>query len=148
VEFEPDNYSGDTAAKFKYMVEQLKSDTPNGRIMIFRGEPGGGKTYLIRSLVGAVERATFVVVPAAMVGELDGPNLVGTLINTYSNADGPIVLILEDADSVLAPRGADNMHSISSSAEPVGRHPGKPDGLAYHRDHQRPQGGAGPGSHP
>lgn len=114
VAFEPDNYSEDTAKKFRYMVEQLKSDTPNGRIMIFRGEPGGGKTYLIRSLVGAVERAIFVVVPAAMVGELDGPNLIGTLINTYSNADGPIVLILEDADSVLAPRGADNMHSISS----------------------------------
>ncbi len=114
VAFEPDNYSEDTAKKFRYMTEQLKSDTPNGRIMIFRGEPGGGKTYLIRSLVGAVERAIFVVVPAAMVGELDGPNLIGTLINTYSNADGPIVLILEDADSVLAPRGADNMHSISS----------------------------------
>jgi SpoVK/Ycf46/Vps4 family AAA+-type ATPase len=114
VDFEPGNYSPKVVEAFNYIAKDMKREKPNGRIAIFQGVPGTGKTYLIRSLVGAVENAMFIVMPASMVGSLDGPEFVDTLYKTYSKSDGPLVLIIEDADSVLAPRAGDNMHSISS----------------------------------
>ena len=114
VDFEPTNYNKKVQDAFEYIVTDFKREKPSGRIAIFQGIPGTGKTYLIRSMVGAVENAMFVVMPASLVPSLDGPDFVNTLYNTYNKSDGPLVLIIEDADTVLAPRGADNMHSISS----------------------------------
>ena len=114
VDFEPTNYNEKVQKAFEYIVTDFKREKPSGRIAIFQGVPGTGKTYLIRSMVGAVENAMFVVMPASLVPNLDGPDFVNTLYNTYNKSDGPLVLIIEDADTVLAPRQGDNMHSISS----------------------------------
>ncbi len=113
---EEDNYSEKVMEDYRYIIKDLKSSDPSGRIIILDGKPGTGKTYLVRSILNAVEEAMFVIVPPSMVSSLGGPELLPLLVqNRQSYAKtGPTVLILEDADQCLAPRAADNIATISS----------------------------------
>jgi hypothetical protein len=108
-----DNYIPGVVEDFEHVVEDLQKDPPCGRIIIFDGEPGTGKTFLVRALLNAVENAMFVMIPAAMVQELAGPNLVGALIRNHEDEIATI-LIVEDADECLVKRDGGNMGSISS----------------------------------
>jgi energy-coupling factor transporter ATP-binding protein EcfA2 len=116
VPLERSNYSEQVATDYDYIVKDLRSATPSGRIVILDGPPGSGKTYLTRSLLLDVPNASFVLVPPAMVNSLGGPELLPLLVRNKADmaTDGPIILVLEDADSCLAPRAADNMSYISA----------------------------------
>ena len=111
------NYSKKVLTEYDYIVKDLNSSTPSGRISIFNGPPGTGKTYLVRSLLMDAPDATFVLIPPQMLSSLSGPELVPTLLSLKSNygtVDNPTVLVLEDADQCLATRKAENMDLISS----------------------------------
>lgn len=113
---EKDNYSAKNIEDYEYIVKDLRSSQPSGRIAIFDGPPGTGKTYMVRSILMEAPQAMFVLVPPTMVSALGGPELLPMLLNhkqSYAKS-GPTVFILEDADSCLAPRGSDNMDSITS----------------------------------
>ncbi len=113
---EEGNYSEKVMEDYRYIIKDLKAPDPSGRIIILDGKPGTGKTYLVRSILNAVDDAMFVIVPPSMVSSLGGPDLLPLLVQnrqSYSKT-GPTVLILEDADQCLAPRAADNIATISS----------------------------------
>jgi len=111
-----DNYDSGIHQQILSMTESLKEDFPDGRLSILEGVPGCGKTFLVRSLVGAIPNATFVFVPPALIPRLGDPSMVSALISLKEDNGqiGPTVLICEDADSVLTKRKADNMAAISS----------------------------------
>lgn len=71
-------------------------------------------TYLVRSMLSAVKQAAFVVVPPHLIPELGSPEILPALTGAKSEFDGPIVLILEDADRVLVDRSQGDMSAISS----------------------------------
>ncbi len=110
------NYSKPVMEDYRYVVRDLKAPDPSGRIIILDGKPGTGKTYLVRSLLNEVPDAMFVIVPPSLVSSLGGPELLPLLVSNRQSymKTGPTILVLEDADSCLAPRAADNMGSISS----------------------------------
>lgn len=111
------NYTPDVLAAYDHVVADIAAKAPCGRISVFDGPPGCGKTYMVRALIGDVPDAMCVMVPPQMVAELNGPVFVRTLMNTRRNHgldDAPIVLVLEDADACLAARKADNMASIAT----------------------------------
>ena len=108
------NYSTEVIAAFDHVVSDILSVSPCGRLVVLDGPPGGGKTFIVRGLIDAVRNATFVLFPASMVAHADSPELVRALINNKCDGDGPIVLLIEDADACLVPRQADNMASVSS----------------------------------
>lgn len=109
------NYTPEVVQEFHHVAEDLKVDSPCGRVVIFDGIPGSGKTYCIRGLMKAVENAVFVMVPPDMVSQLGSPSLVGALISAREeHKDSPTVLVIEDADKCLVSRGPDNMGSISA----------------------------------
>jgi len=113
---EKKNYSKKVIEDYDFVLKELHSPDPSGRIVILDGRPGTGKTYLVRSILNSVEDAMFVIVPPTMVASLGGPELLPLLVQnrqTYSKT-GPTILILEDADQCLAPRASDNIASISS----------------------------------
>jgi hypothetical protein len=110
------NYTKSVISDYEYIISDLKSSSPSGRIVILDSPPGHGKTYLVRGLLADANECMFVIVPPSMVSSLGGPDLLPLLISTKRDfaKKGPIVLILEDADQCLVPRGADNITSISS----------------------------------
>jgi len=116
VPLERGNYEANTLAAYDGAVEELMSPAPFGRLTIFDGPPGTGKTYLVRAILDSCPDAMFVFVLPNMVDALASPSLIPLLIrrkNSGSNS-GPIVFILEDGDNVLTPRGKDNLSLIST----------------------------------
>lgn len=119
VPLELENYEESIQGQIQKMVLDHATPFPDGRLTILEGPPGCGKTFLIRSLVHEVPRASFIFVPPAMIPHIGDPSLVTGLLSMRSeesedNYQGPTVLICEDADSILTQRMADNMPGISS----------------------------------
>jgi len=108
------NYNQQVLADYDHVVSDLASESPCGRLTILSGSPGTGKTYLVRSMLGAVKQAAFVVVPPHLIPELGSPEILPALTQAKNEFNGPIVLILEDADKVLVDRGQGDMAAISS----------------------------------
>ena len=124
------NYNDDVLKKFDFVVKELNAEVPTGRMVLVDGPPGSGKSFLIRALLNEINYATCVLVPVSMLESLDKPTLVPLLLKQRQNKHSrnrfveeksdtngkhkPIILIIEDADSVLVPRQADNMSAISS----------------------------------
>ena len=116
IPLEKGNYTSDVLADYDYVVSDLKSPDPSGRIIILEGIAGSGKTHMVRSLLMEVQDAMFVIVPPGMVSSIGGPDLLPLLCKTREsyNKKGPTILVLEDAEQCLAPRAFDNISSISS----------------------------------
>lgn len=112
----PGNYNSDIIEGYRGAIEDLQSSSPAGRIVVMEGEPGTGKTHLIKSFLVDVPDAMFVLVSPDMVQSLDGPELLPLLLSNKAvySPNGPIVLVLEDADKCLVKRGGDNMNSIQA----------------------------------
>ena len=110
------NYADNVIKDYDYIMDDLKSKNPTGRVVVLEGNAGTGKTSLIKGLLMDAPKAMYVVVPPDMVSSIGGPDLIPLLIRTRDEygKKGPTVFILEDADNCLARRGPDNMSSISS----------------------------------
>jgi len=108
------NYSQEVLEGYDYVVKDLRAASPTGRIVIMEGEPGTGKTHLVRAMLMDVPDAMFVLVSPEMVSVLGGPELLPLLLSHRDNQAGPIILILEDADKCLVTRQGDNINSIQS----------------------------------
>lgn len=113
---EKGNYTSEVIRDYDYIIDDLKSKDPSGRVIILDGPPGCGKTWMIRGVLMDVQQAMFVIVPPNMVASISGPELLPLLLRTREDygKKGPTVLILEDADQCLAPRESDNISSISA----------------------------------
>lgn len=114
IPLERHNYNPKVLEDYDYVIKDLNSDSPSGRISIIEGEPGTGKTHLIRAMLLRVPDAMFVLVSPDMVSQLDGPQLLPLLLSHRSNHEGPMILVLEDADRCLVVRQGDNISSIQS----------------------------------
>lgn len=113
---ERSNYVQEVLDGYEYIIAELRRESPIGRLAIIYGEPGSGKTYLIRGLLNEIPDAIFVLIPSHLVEDLAGPQLVPMLIRARSLAgtDNPIVLVIEDADKALVPREKGSLAAISS----------------------------------
>lgn len=108
------NYNPAVLAHYDHIVRDLASASPCGRLTILSGAPGTGKTWLVRSLLANVPQAAFIVVPPQLVPELGSPAILPALTSAKNEFNGPICLILEDADKLLVNRKEGDMSAISS----------------------------------
>jgi hypothetical protein len=113
---ERDNYEDEVLKGFDFIVSEFQREAPIGRLAIIYGDPGSGKTYMIRGFLEEVPDAIFVLIPSHLVESLAGPKLVPMLIRARSLAgtDSPIILVIEDADKALVIREEGSLAAISS----------------------------------
>jgi ATP-dependent 26S proteasome regulatory subunit len=116
IKFNKLNYSNKVVEDYNTVVKDLNANNPAGRISIFEGPPGTGKTHLIKSLLFAAPKAMFVLVPPELITKLSGPEFLPALLRqqSFNTEKGPIVLVLEDADNCLVKRDKENMTSIQA----------------------------------
>jgi ATP-dependent 26S proteasome regulatory subunit len=115
VPLERENYNLDVLEDYDAVVNDLKSKNPSGRLAIFDGVPGTGKTYMIRGLLSEVPDALFVLVPANLIQELSNPGMINALLETRRNkGDHATVFIVEDADDCLGSRDSTNVNAVSA----------------------------------
>lgn len=110
------NYNPEVLQDFDAVVADLRSQEPSGRLAIFDGVPGTGKTFMMKGLLAAVPEALFVLVPVGLVPELGNPTFIGSLIEMRRDKDEdvPTVLVIEDADKCLGSRDDSNVNEVSA----------------------------------
>ncbi len=110
-QLEAGNYMPDVSSVFNRVVEDINSTKPNGRIAIFYGPPGTGKTNLIKGIMKATPDVQHIIIPAEVLPNLSGPDLVNAFINAQ---EGRKVLIVEDADDSLKTRKSGEASAVSN----------------------------------
>jgi hypothetical protein len=110
-----ENYAAETLREVDHVARDIEAAEPCGRLALLTGPAGTGKTHLIRSMIAVAKRPRFVVVQPGDLRTMLAAGPVGALAEFANDeAEGrPIVLIVEDADDCLVPRGSDNMSLIA-----------------------------------
>ena len=114
------NYAAEVLADFDHVAADLNAQSPCGRLIVLTGEPGSGKSFLVRGLLSAGVKARFVLVPPHLVGELGDPDVLPSLVDRDDDDEDEdehhkaLVLVLEDGDMCLVPRMGDNMSTVQS----------------------------------
>lgn len=108
------NYAPSVIDGMKHVVEDLKKQTPCGRLIIFDGPPGTGKTYCVQSLLSSGIEALFILIPSGTLNNNSIPKLLELLTEKKDEDGRPIVLIIEDADEYLAARASDNLSTLTA----------------------------------
>jgi hypothetical protein len=108
-----DNYSTEVLEEVEYVMNAFKKSPPGGRICILNGEPGTGKTHLIRSMLSQLDNI-FVIIPSNLVDSLDKPEFLPLLLSVKNEHNKPIIMVIEDGDTCLVPRKNDNISTITS----------------------------------
>ncbi len=108
-----DNYTTDVIEDYNFVIESFKKSPPNGRICILDGEPGCGKTFLIRNILSKLD-AIFLIVPANLISSMEKPDFLPLLLRIKSDYSKPIIMIVEDGDICLVARKGDNISTIAA----------------------------------
>lgn len=89
------NYGESFVDKYNDIVNKLKNNKHG--LFLFHGEPGTGKTSLIRKIVSDLsEDKTIIYVPSYFMFDIANPELI-SFISKFKNS----VLLLEDAEQIL-----------------------------------------------
>ena len=102
------SYNDDFKPVYENIVKFLDKNNRKSGIVLLNGEPGTGKTYLIRHLINTVKN-NYIVITPSMAQHIGSPSFVEFLID---NRDS--VFILEDCEDVIASRNSRFMSGISS----------------------------------
>jgi len=89
------NYGDSFVDKYKDIVDKLRNHKHG--LFLFHGDPGCGKTTLIRKLVSELAGdKTLIYVPSYFMADIANPELI-SFISKFRNS----VLLLEDAETIL-----------------------------------------------
>ena len=103
-EFIRANYDDVVTKRYDHIVSELNKTEPSGRLVLVEGDPGTGKTRMIRALIGSLAKSNkCILVPPSLMDSLAGPEFVQCLISQRDRSK-PLTLLLEDADDCLIAR--------------------------------------------
>lgn len=99
--------NSDTQAFHRSIVKQLKAKDGSG-LYLMHGKPGTGKTSFIKDVLSKTSKEALFISPF-FTENLTSPNLISLLME-YPDS----ILVIEDAESVLMERKADNSSAVSN----------------------------------
>lgn len=111
---EADNYTPSTVEDFKLLVNEFKKSRPFGRLAVIDGPPGTGKTHFVRSLMAEMRPSKTLLVPVELIAKFSSPGILGAIHHWSANSGHVPLLVIEDADAVIAPRGTDRASDVSA----------------------------------
>ena len=91
--------------KYEKFSKFMKEDDTNS-LMLFHGDPGGGKSNLLKNLILESNRDV-IYIPPSMVGLISQPSFI-----TYMLSNRKSILVIEDAESVLGKNRNDGTNNI------------------------------------
>ncbi len=101
-------YLGEEVVRLrKRIIEEMNASAQSG-LYLLHGEPGTGKTSFLKSILASVEKQAIFISPA-LTDDLTSPSLIGLLMD-YPGS----VIIIEDAETVLMKRQADNSNAVAN----------------------------------
>lgn len=109
------NYDPGVVTGWEQVRRDLKSPDPNGRIAIFHGSPGTGKTHLIRALMSGVHEAVYLIIPPKEITNLGNPEMTGLLLSVSAEYRERLVLVVEDADEILTHRQSTTIAALANT---------------------------------
>jgi len=104
------NYSKAVLEQWYKVVKNIKSKKPTGRLTILHGDPGSGKSFLLKSLINDIKDVSFVLIQPAVFSKYD----INDIFCLLKSCGHKIVLLVEDADSILADRKHNNENLVSN----------------------------------
>lgn len=108
-----ENYNPEVISNLEFVIDSFKKNPPPSRICILNGDPGTGKTHLIKSLLSQIDNV-FIILPSNLISNLDKPEFMPFLLRVKADYEKPIIMVIEDGDACLVPRKSDNMSTIAS----------------------------------
>lgn len=99
------NYSESVVKDHLSVIEEFHKKNPFGRLVVYNGPAGTGKTNLIENIISSFKSNNFIValIPSDIVPKLADPSYLPSLIGSISGEQA-LVIILEDADDLLVQR--------------------------------------------
>ena len=107
-ELEITPFLGEEIAALKEKMLRSFKEESSGGLFLIHGKPGTGKTSFLKEVLNETDKKALFI-PPSIAGELGNPNLISLLMD-HANS----VLIIEDAETVLMKREADNSDAVSS----------------------------------
>lgn len=104
------NYSKDVLESYDYIAEQLQDKKPDGRLVIFHGVPGSGKTYLLEGLMHEIKNCVFILVPSDYLSSLNNPSFLPALIGLKEEIG---------FENDIAENGEENIFDISINSNEI-----------------------------
>lgn len=112
---EKNNYSEEVVKNFEYVIKQFSSKEPFGRLVIIHGQPGTGKTRMLKSFINEIkyEKNKFIFFQPELLSRYNISSITKLLMSAVEDSNA-ITIFIEDADDVLVSRQSDNMTAIST----------------------------------
>lgn len=107
-DFSINHYNTDFVPISEKIVNSINTESAKGLVLLYGGV-GTGKTSYIKHLISASKRKVFYI-PPDMAQSLSNPDFIEFMATTLADS----ILIIEDAENVLKPRGAGETQAVSN----------------------------------
>lgn len=96
------NYNQSVIDKTLLLYEQIKNKTFLGKILFFHGEPGTGKTFLLRSLMGSILPYGYESLLVTHPNYFMQQSVYFSLLEGRHDSENSMFLLFEDAASLIS----------------------------------------------
>ena len=101
-------FMGDDLNKLRQDMVTSIHDKADSGLYLLHGQPGTGKTSFIKTILSRITNKAIYITPG-FADQLASPDLIGVLMDHPGS-----VLVIEDAETVLMKRQADNSNAVSN----------------------------------